>query len=80
MFGVITICTAFIHDYYQFLAIRALLGITEGGALPGIAFLLSKFYKRHELVFRIGIFVSAGGSLAGACELDRFTLPNEFLF
>lgn len=68
MFGVITISNAFVHDYHQFLALRALLGVAEGGTLPGIAFLLSKFYKRHELVFRIGIFLSVGTSLAGACE------------
>lgn len=33
--------------------------------MPGIAFFLSCFYKRGELLFRIGIFVSAS-SLAGA--------------
>lgn len=31
----------------------------------GIAFFLSCFYKRHELLFRIGLFVSSS-SLAGA--------------
>ena len=33
--------------------------------MPGIAFFLSSFYKREELLFRVGVFVS-GSSLAGA--------------
>lgn len=33
--------------------------------MPGIAFFLSNFYKRKELYFRVGIFVS-GASMAGA--------------
>lgn len=33
--------------------------------MPGIAFYLSCFYRRQELLFRIGIFVSAA-SMAGA--------------
>lgn len=32
---------------------------------PGIAFYLSSFYKRKELYFRVGIYVSAA-SIAGA--------------
>lgn len=33
--------------------------------MPGIAFFLSSFYKRKELYFRVGIYVSAA-SMAGA--------------
>lgn len=33
--------------------------------MPGISFFLSCFYKREELLFRLGIFVS-GSSMAGA--------------
>lgn len=43
-----------------------MLGCAEGGVLPGIAFLLSKFYRRHELVFRISFFLALGPSLSGA--------------
>lgn len=38
---------------------------TITNVLQGIAFFLSCFYKRHELLFRIGLFVSSS-SLAGA--------------
>ncbi|KAI1655605.1 MFS general substrate transporter [Daldinia decipiens] len=64
-FGAVSIATAFVRSYEQLCAVRALLGIFEGGTMPGLAFFLSSFYKREELYFRIGIYVSAA-SLAGA--------------
>ncbi|KAK0634310.1 major facilitator superfamily domain-containing protein [Bombardia bombarda] len=64
-FGLVSMCTAFVKTYDGLLGVRALLGIFEGGAMPGMAFFLSCFYKRNELLFRIGIYVSAA-SIAGA--------------
>ncbi|EHA56932.1 hypothetical protein MGG_06828 [Pyricularia oryzae 70-15] len=64
-FGFVSMCTAFVHSYEGLLAARAFLGVFEGGAMPGMAFFLSCFYKRGELLFRIGIYVSAA-SMAGA--------------
>ncbi|KAI8966159.1 MFS general substrate transporter [Daldinia sp. FL1419] len=64
-FGAVSVGTAFVKTYEQLCAVRALLGIFEGGTMPGLAFFLSSFYKREELYFRIGIYVSAA-SLAGA--------------
>ena len=64
-FGLVSLCTAFVNTYEGLLGARAVLGIFEGGAMPGMAFFLSCFYKRKELLFRIGIYVSAA-SMAGA--------------
>ena len=64
-FGLISLCTAFVKTHTGLYVARAFLGLAEGGTMPGIAFFLSCFYKRNELLFRIGIFVSAS-SLAGA--------------
>lgn len=64
-FGLVSMCTAFVHNYAGLLAARAILGAFEGGVMPGMAFYLSTFYKRKELLFRIGIFVSSA-SMAGA--------------
>lgn len=58
-------CTAFIQNFGQLMAVRILLGVFEGGVMPACAYLLSRFYTRSELVFRISIFVSAS-TLAGA--------------
>ncbi|KAL3478592.1 major facilitator superfamily domain-containing protein [Aspergillus californicus] len=41
------------------LVLRAILGITEAAFGPGVPFFLSLFYKREELAFRTGLFVSA---------------------
>lgn len=64
-FGAVSVGTAFVKTYEQLCVVRALLGIFEGGTMPGLAFFLSSFYKRQELYFRIGIYVSAA-STAGA--------------
>lgn len=64
-FGLITLCTAFIHNFGSLLAVRIILGAFEGGVMPACAYLLSRFYTRAELVFRISIFVNAA-TLAGA--------------
>ncbi|KAK3386698.1 major facilitator superfamily domain-containing protein [Podospora didyma] len=64
-FGLIAMCTAFADSFPTLLGLRSLLGVFEGGAMPGMAFFLSCFYKRNELLFRIGIYVSAA-SIAGA--------------
>ncbi|KAJ5159766.1 uncharacterized protein N7482_006770 [Penicillium canariense] len=39
--------------------LRALLGITEAAFGPGVPFYLSLFYRRDELAFRNGLFISA---------------------
>ena len=51
------------------MACRFLLGMTEAGFGPGIPYLLSFFYLRHELGLRIGMFLSAAplaNTFAGA--------------
>ncbi|KAF2752085.1 MFS general substrate transporter [Sporormia fimetaria CBS 119925] len=64
-FGFVSLCTAFVKSFEGLLAARAFLGIFEGGVMPGLAFFITCFYKREELLFRVGIYVSAA-SLAGA--------------
>lgn len=36
MWGIVTMCLGFVRNYAGFLVVRAVLGITEGGLLPGI--------------------------------------------
>ncbi|KAK6439190.1 hypothetical protein LTR95_004609 [Oleoguttula sp. CCFEE 5521] len=64
-FGIVSMCTAFVQSFNGLCVARAALGLAEGGVMPGIAFFLSSFYRRGELLFRVGIFVSAA-SMAGA--------------
>ncbi|EKD12241.1 major facilitator superfamily transporter [Drepanopeziza brunnea f. sp. 'multigermtubi' MB_m1] len=64
-FGLVSMCTSFVKNYQGLYVARFFLGITEGGMMPGIAFYLSFVYRRNELLFRIGIYVT-GAKLAGA--------------
>ncbi|KAJ6153745.1 hypothetical protein N7470_006704 [Penicillium chermesinum] len=63
--GIITMCLGFVQNYGSFVAVRALLGVAEGGLLPGMILYLSSFYRRADLALRIGLFYTAA-SLSGA--------------
>ncbi|OCK84064.1 MFS transporter-like protein [Lepidopterella palustris CBS 459.81] len=41
------------------LILRALLGVSEAAFGPGVPFYLSFFFRRNELAFRTGLFISA---------------------
>ncbi|KAL3485277.1 major facilitator superfamily domain-containing protein [Aspergillus germanicus] len=91
-FGLITTCTALVTDQGGLYASRVVLGIFEGGISPGLVFMLSLFYRRHELGFRTSIYISAssasgafGGLLAiGLSKIPRWglihTWKNIFFF
>lgn len=80
LFGVSSIATAFVHTRAQACAVRFLLGIFEAGMLPGIAYYLSRWYRRAELAFRLSIYMvmaplagAFGGLLAsGILKLSHF--------
>ncbi|KAI3396071.1 hypothetical protein diail_488 [Diaporthe ilicicola] len=63
--GLVTMCLGFVRSFGSFVAVRAILGITEGGLLPGMVLYLSGLYTRGEMALRIGIFYTAA-SLSGA--------------
>lgn len=72
-FGILTVCFAFVHDIKTACAVRFLLGIFEAGMLPGIAYYMSRWYRRSELAFRLALYVvmaplagAFGGLLASA--------------
>jgi MFS family permease len=44
-FGVVTIGSAFIHNFGEFVAVRVMLGIVEGGVIPGIVYVMTLFYR-----------------------------------
>ncbi|KAL5339238.1 major facilitator superfamily domain-containing protein [Aspergillus crustosus] len=63
--GIIVIGIGFVKTYAQFVVVRSLLGIFEGGLYPGSLLFLSTMYTREELALRVGIFYSSA-SLSGA--------------
>ncbi|KAE9986321.1 hypothetical protein EG328_006053 [Venturia inaequalis] len=79
-FGIMSIVTAFVHNFSQAAAVRFLLGIFEAGMLPGIAYYMSRWYRRSELAFRLALYIvcaplagAFGGLLASAIlKLSHF--------
>ncbi|EMD93819.1 hypothetical protein COCC4DRAFT_180054 [Bipolaris maydis ATCC 48331] len=79
-FGAVSIATGFVHTKAQVSAVRFILGMFEAGMLPGIAYYLSRWYRRSELAFRLSLYIvmaplagAFGGLLASAIlTLDKF--------
>ncbi|KAF2129315.1 hypothetical protein P153DRAFT_396600 [Dothidotthia symphoricarpi CBS 119687] len=67
--GIVASLQALSTSFGFLLVLRALLGIGEAAFGPGVPFYLSFFFRRHELAFRTGLFISASplsASFAGA--------------
>ncbi|ESK95234.1 mfs transporter [Moniliophthora roreri MCA 2997] len=65
MFGLVTLGTAFIDGRGGFYATRVLLGLTEAASMPGISYLLTRYYRRNELTSRVGCFMLIAAGSAG---------------
>lgn len=80
LFGIASVGTAFVKTVPQAASVRFLLGIFEAGMMPGIAYYLSRWYRRSELAFRLSLYIvmaplagAFGGLLATAIlKLKRF--------
>ncbi|POR34380.1 Uncharacterized protein TPAR_05449 [Tolypocladium paradoxum] len=80
LFGIASLGTAFVNNLPQVSGVRFILGVFEAGMLPGIAYYLSRWYRRSELVFRLSLYIvmaplagAFGGLLASAIlSLDHF--------
>lgn len=57
--GLVACFQSLATSFGSLILLRALLGITEAAFGPGVPFYLSLFYKREELAFRNGLFISA---------------------
>ncbi|RHZ57934.1 putative MFS transporter [Aspergillus thermomutatus] len=67
--GIVATCQAAAQSWEGMMALRFLLGMAEAAFGPGTPYLLSFFYRRHELGLRCGLFVSAAplaNTFAGA--------------
>ncbi|KAF3044030.1 hypothetical protein E8E12_007108 [Didymella heteroderae] len=64
--GIIACFQSLAPSFSVLLVLRALLGIGEAAFSPGVPFYLSFFFRRRELAFRTGLFISAS-PLSSAC-------------
>ncbi|KAI5459562.1 major facilitator superfamily domain-containing protein [Mariannaea sp. PMI_226] len=63
--GICCTLMGIVQNYHGLLAVRAILGLTEGGLFPGISYYITMWYRRHECGFRMAVFFSAA-TAAGA--------------
>ncbi|KAH7140214.1 alternative sulfate transporter [Dactylonectria estremocensis] len=76
VWGLIALTQAWCRDIHSFYATRFLLGLFEGGYIPGAQYMLALFYTRKELALRTAVFyfgnysATATGSLIAAGVLQ----------
>jgi MFS family permease len=78
-FGCMTVAFAFVRTFSTACAVRFLLGICEAGMLPGIAYYMSRWYRRSELTFRLSLYIvmaPLAGAFGGLLSSAILTLPN----
>ncbi|ODH28876.1 hypothetical protein ACO22_03865 [Paracoccidioides brasiliensis] len=63
--GIAAMCQGFVKNNAGLIACRFFIGVFEAGYVPGCAYLMAMFYKRHEFQKRFSIFWVAG-LVAGA--------------
>ncbi|KAF6241077.1 hypothetical protein HO173_000871 [Letharia columbiana] len=81
--GVIATLQSVVHNWSGLMALRFFLGAFEAAYAPGVIYLLSFFYLRHEVGFRCGMFASAAplastfaGALAYGITSGHSSLSN----
>ncbi|KAF2033251.1 MFS general substrate transporter [Setomelanomma holmii] len=65
LWGISTIGMGLVRSYEGLVAMRVLLGLFEAGLFPGCVYLISMYYKRYELQWRLTLFFTAS-IIAGA--------------
>ncbi|EZF31827.1 hypothetical protein H109_00245 [Trichophyton interdigitale MR816] len=65
LWGVASMCQGFVRNNGDLIVCRFFIGAFEAGYVPGCAYLMATYYKRHEFQKRLSLFWVAG-LLAGA--------------
>lgn len=73
-FGLITMCTAFIHTWKEMIALRVLLGIAMSGIYPGLSYLISTWYLRREQQTRYAFMQSGEVIILATGSIVNFGL------
>ncbi|KAJ5153558.1 uncharacterized protein N7482_010036 [Penicillium canariense] len=83
--GIVSTCIGFTRSFAGLVVTRMLLGLFEGGLLGAIVIYLAMFYRRHQMMYRIGLFYCAaplsgafGGFLATGLAKIRYHGYNRW--
>lgn len=78
-FGISSLGTAFVNNQAQAMGVRFLLGVFEAGMMPGIAYYLSRWYRRSELAFGLSLYIvmaPLAGAFGGLLASGILKLPH----
>ena len=75
-FGLITLCTAFIHGWREMIALRVLLGISMSGIYPGLTYLISTYYTRREQQLRYAFLQAVEVCIVATGSIVNFGLNH----
>ncbi|TKY84545.1 hypothetical protein EX895_006447 [Sporisorium graminicola] len=79
LFGLLSMANAFVTNFGSAVVVRLLLGVAEAGMLPSIAYYLSRWYKKDELVFRLGLYLvtaPSAGAFGGLLASGILKIPH----
>ncbi|KAK6078973.1 transporter-like protein [Seiridium cupressi] len=81
--GIVNMCMGFVHSFEGLAVLRFLLRAAEAGVLPGIIYLTSMYYKRHEFQLRMSCLFGStliGGAFGGllAYAIARLAQPRGY--
>ncbi|KAK4938331.1 hypothetical protein LTR10_021215 [Elasticomyces elasticus] len=76
LWGVLTIGMGFCKTWGELLFMRIIFGLLEGGLFPGLIFLLSCWYIRHEVQVRFSAFYGAGMLISGLSNMLAYGLSK----
>ena len=68
LWGLIATLQGLVTSYQGLLIARFFLGLVEGGLIPGVVLVMSRFYKRDQIHLRMALFftvASSNGGLSG---------------
>ncbi|KAG9548106.1 MFS general substrate transporter, partial [Aureobasidium melanogenum] len=76
LWGIATIGQGLVKTFEGLIAMRVLVGIFEAGLFPGCVYLISMYYKRYELQWRLSLFFSASILAGGFGGLLAYALAK----
>ncbi|OCL01695.1 MFS general substrate transporter [Glonium stellatum] len=76
LWGIATIGQGLVNTFGGLVACRVLVGFFEAGLFPGCVYLISMYYKRFELQWRLSLFFTASIIAGGFGGLFAYALAN----
>lgn len=74
--GIMSICQGVVQSYGALVACRFILGIFEAGLSPGTILLITMYYRREELPWRLAWWYMSGTAAGAFGGLLAYAIAN----